>query len=226
MIFEPETTPFPAWLGPYSPARGNRSGFRVKYGVLGAWVTTDYGQTFCAAERTAGTARLAELVRARWSGGRIEFLPGGIVVKPLQDESERGRRVVLGRYTGSFRLHTGARPIDFSATAGFVPGTEWQGPGSVGLECRIRPDGSLVSRWTHPSRFGEERHEALVFGPNPALFAAFRRVRRYDTGGRVRITLGGHVITSRETGYGWAPFYVGRVDPAQFRNSSTWLERR
>ena len=96
MKFTPYTLPSPVLEWPYSPVRGNKSGFHIKYGKLGAWVYDKEGSAFCPAHQTSGTQRLEALVEQHWNGGRIMFLPCGYVAKPLQADADRGKRVIIG----------------------------------------------------------------------------------------------------------------------------------
>ena len=224
MKFSPSKAPFPYWTGPYSPARGN-SGFRVKNGQLGAWVNTDEGRSFCVVLRTEGVRNLTEFVRDNWQGGRLLFLPSGLIVKPLREDQEAGRRVVVGRFEGAFKLDTDSGVFDLSATD-FTPGEEWRGPGSVGLECIIKTDGSLVTTWQQPSDGGSEKYSEEILPANSDLMLGFKKARPHDSGGRVRITVCGHVITNRETRDGWRAFYVGRVDVDKFSNWERWIQSR
>ena len=224
MKFFPSESPFPYWTGPYSPARGN-SGFRVKNGQLGTWVNTDEGRSFCVALRTEGVIKLTELVRANWQGGRLLFLPSGLIVKPLQQENEAGMRVVVGYFEGGLKLETDRGAFDFSSTD-FTPGEVWRGPGSVGLECTLKSDGSLVTSWQRPTGYGAEKYSERISLANSDLISGFRKARPHDSGGRVRITVCGHVITNRETKDGWKAFYVGRVDVDKFSNWQRWIQSR
>jgi len=81
------------------------------------------------------------------------------------------------------------------------------------MSLRFEPFGSCA-RW----RDGSLRHGALapasVFtadGSELALLSAFRKPRRHDSGGRVRITANGQLITSRLANGAWTARYVGRV---------------
>jgi hypothetical protein len=128
MKFTPETSPFPYWVGPYTPARGSYSGFRIRGGMLGAWVSSEDGQSFCEVQQSDGVRRLTELVARHWSGGRLLFLPSGFVVKPLQNDDERGVRVVVGRYEGNFLVRVGNNWLDFLAPSlGMEAGSIWDG---------------------------------------------------------------------------------------------------
>lgn len=224
MKFVPEKAPFPYWLGPYSPARGN-TGFRIKNGELGAWINTDEGRSFCVAQNTDGVSNLTKLVKQHWQGGRLLFLPTGIIVKPLQNEDEAGLRVVVGRYEGGFKIKTETGVIDLS-TQEYSPGSVWTGPSSVGLECTIKPDGSLQTSWQQPSDYGQEQYREKITGPDPSLMAGFKKARPHDSGGRVRVTVCGHAITNRETREGWKAFYVGKIKPSQFGKWDKWIQRR
>lgn len=226
MIFTPETLPFPWWVGPYTPARGSYSGFRIRGGMLGAWVSSDDGQSFSEVQQSDGIKRLTDLVARHWSGGRLLFLPSGLVVKPLQNDDERGARVVIGRCEGSFPVRVGNNWLDFCAPSlGIAAGSAWYGPGTIGLECSIKADGSLLTSWDSPSDFGAERHQHVISGPNNALLTGFRAARPSDEGGRVRVTVGGHVMTKKEMRHGWKTFYVGRIATDNLRNWDNWKRR-
>jgi hypothetical protein len=224
MKFIPEKTPFPYWMGPYSPARG-KAGFRIKNGQLGAWINTDEGRAFCVAQDTEGVSSLTRLVKHHWHGGRLLFLPTGIVVKPHQNEDEAGLRVVVGRYEGGLKLKTERGLFDLS-NRGHTPGSEWHGPGMVGLECTIKSDGSLETSWQQPTDYGQEQYREKITRANATLTAGFKKARPYDSGGRVRVTVCGHVITNRETRDGWKAFYVGKLEASQFEKWDKWIQRR
>lgn len=224
MNFIPTKSPFSYWTGPYSPARGN-SGFRVKNRQLGAWINTDEGRSFCVAQQTEGITNLIEFVSNNWQGGRLLFLPSGLIVKPLQQEKDAGTRVVVGRYEGGFKLKTDSGAFDLTATS-FTPGAEWLGPSTIGLECTVKSDGSLVTTWQQPFDYGSEKYSEKISPANPDLISGFRKARPHDSGGRVRITVCGHVITNRETKDGWKAFYVGRVGAGAFSNWEKWIQSR
>ncbi len=224
MRFIPETEPFPYWDGPYSPSRGN-SGFRIKNGNLGAWVNTEEGREFCSVHVDEGVQSITKLVQRHWRGGRLLFLPTGLIVKPLQEEHEAGVRVVIGRYEGGLAMSTDSGLVDFSSNT-FIAGSEWPGPSTVGLECTISPNGSLQTFWQQPSDFGQEQYRESITGTNSSLIAGFKKGRPYDAGGRVRVTIGGHVITNRRQGDGWQAVYVGKLDRAEFDNWDKWIQRR
>lgn len=226
MIFTPENLPFPCWGGPYTPARGSYSGFRIRGGMLGAWVSSDDGQSFCEVKQSDGVKRLTDLVARHWAGGRLLFLPSGLVVKPLQNDEERGARVVIGRCEGSFPVRVGNNWLDFRAPSlGIAAGSAWDGPGTIGLECSIKADGSLLTSWDAPTDFGAERNQHVISGPNNALLTGFRAARPSDEGGRVRVTVGGHVMTKKEMKHGWKTFYVGRIATDNLRNWDNWKRR-
>ncbi len=225
MNFTPYQPPFPSWLGPYSPARGTKSGFRIKSGELGAWVHSDESAQFWLVGKTSGTRQLEKLVEQHWRGGRILFLPCGYVVKPLQDEDVRGERVVIGEYEGEFVLEGEGKSIDFSRSNRFLCGSEWLGPSSIGLECTLRMHGSLVASWYYPSDFGQESRKESIANMSTEFISIFQRVRPYSGGARVRLTIGGHVITNKETDEGWKAFYISRIDTSQFSNWGKYIRR-
>lgn len=216
--FEPARKPFARWMGPFSPARGARSGFRFHEGSLGTWVQDATGSAFWSATPTAGAEKLRKLVADNWGGGRVLLLPNGLVIKPLpgkDDDEDVGKRVVIGRFEGALVL---TRPdgskFDMSKPKSLDPGDAWPGPVTTGLECAMQPDGSLVCSWYHPTRLGRDESRETIRGSDAKLYAAFRKARPDDTGGRVRVTLHGHVITNRQTADAWRAYYVGRATPA------------
>ncbi len=226
MRFTPEKPPFPYWVGPYSPARGTSSGFRIKDRHLGVWTTSGEGQTFCPVQETDGVTQLVQTVRSGWQGGRVLFLPGGYIVKPLQNEDEQGMRVFLGRFEGGLKIVNGNHIVDLSKTSVFNPGQAWLGPNTIGLECNIKSDESLSTHWSQPTEYGYKKCYEKISGSCRELFSGFKEARPFDEGGRVRITVGGHVITNKKIGDDWCSFYVGRVNPSQFANWDRWIRRR
>lgn len=226
--FIPEKPPYPRWLGPYTPSRGSYSGFRVRNGRVGVWAGSDDGYEFWPIVESEGTRALSRLVSQQWGGGRILMLPSGVVIKPLQEEDERAKRVVIGRFGGAIVLDRNRpRRFDLSNPGPIKAGEVWPGPKSIGLECVMKPDGSLTCSWFHPADWGQDEERALLFGGNPNLAAAFRTARPTDTGGRVRITEHGHVITNRQLHDGtWTTLYVGRVAPSDFPQPHQWMESR
>ncbi|GAB6062550.1 hypothetical protein JCM30394_12790 [Deferrisoma palaeochoriense] len=208
----------PRWMGPYSPARGTRSGFRFHGGKLGAWVESDDVAAFWEVEGSEGAERLTELVLRRWGGGRVLFLPFGLVVKPLPggwngNDDDVGKRVLLGVYDGPLVLRSpwGER-FDVSDPSGLEPGDPWPGPTTIGLECVLKQDGSLRCYWSHPTRSGSETVSEILRGPDAELYRRFRTARPGDVAGRVRVCAGGVVLTNRRTRCGdWESVYLGRV---------------
>jgi hypothetical protein len=223
--FEPASTPFNSWLGPYSPARGTRAGFRFSNRQLGTWVEGSEYLDFWVFAASKGSTALATLVLRRWSGGRVLLLPNGLVIKPLQGDHEVGKRVVVGHFTGSVvvKKPTGEW-FDFSNPGALEPGDDWNGPKTTGLECTLQVGGSIFCTWYTPSNDGEELHHVQLFGPDPLLASGFRAARRGETVGRVRLTANGHVITNvaDQEGY-WKAKYVGRIDPSRWHNEPEWF---
>jgi len=220
-----EREPFPYWLGPYSPSRGKYFGFRIKNGQLGAWIKKDCERSFCFVKKTQGVSDLATLVQNNWYGGRILFLPGGLIVKPLQNEDESGRRVVVGRYAGGFEILTENGIVDL-ALGRYTSGSEWPGLGTIGLECVIDSTGALSTKWQRPSDYGQERYEERITSPNPTLIAGFKKARPYETSGRVRVTVCGHVTTNRKVQDDWKTFYIGKIELSSFAKWDHWIQRR
>ncbi len=225
LSFAVQRKPFPRWWGPFSPARGKYSGFRFHQRRLGTWVENEHRREFWALVDSPGARLLARTVLDEWGGGRVLLLPNGFVVKPLQRDIEVGRRVLLGRLRGPVVLE---RPdggvFDLSNPGQLAPGEPWPGPKTTGLECAIQPDGSLACTWYHPTTMGRKKVRELVSGPDRLLAAGFRRARPRDTGGRVRVTANGHVITNRrEWDRTWVSLYVGHVSPAVWIHREQWI---
>jgi hypothetical protein len=226
-IFEPESRPFPRWMGPFSPARGIHSGFRIHRRRLGTWVDYEYGKVFWPVVDCPGARAIVKLVRNEWGGGRVLLLPNGFVVKPLQSDDEVGVRALVGRFQGPIVFE---RPdllrFDLSQPGTLNAGDPWPGPTTTGLECAIRSDGSLECKWYHPSAWGQDLVSVILRGPDWSLGAGMRAARLGDTSGRVRITANGHVITNREDRYGsWVAVYVGRIDPGSWADWSIWKQK-
>lgn len=225
-VFAPLEPPFPRWMGPFSPARGDHSGFRFDNGWLGTWVGDESGYAFWPFVESPGARALAALVRQHWRGGRVLLLPNGFVVKPLRDE-EVGRRALIGRFTGSIVLERRDQPrFDLSQPGNLRPGDRWPGPTTTGLESAIQSDGSLICSWYHPTSLGRDEVRNQLREPDRSLLEAFRAARPGATGGRVRITANGHVITNRQESSGsWACLYVGYVDPRRWNDWEQWIEK-
>lgn len=226
--FEPEPRPFPRWLGPFSPARGTRSGFRFAYGRLGTWVELPQHREFWVLVDSPGVRGLEALVLNEWRGGRVLLLPNGFVVKPLQGDHEVGRRALIGRFRGPVVLE---RPdgslFDLADPGQLDAGDNWAGPKTTGLECTTQADGSLEATWYHPSEFGREVVQEQLFGPTADIATGFRKARPGVLGGRVRVTANGQVITNREEPNGtWQARYVGRVGLPQWSRRSEWIARK
>ncbi len=206
--FQPETRPYPRWMGPFSPSRGNKTGFRFHDGRLGTWVTDDEGSEFWYVQRSQGAREIEILVRGEWGGGRVLFLPNGLVIKPLPGDEEVGQRVIIGRFSGTIVLedeYGGTFNLNEPDTQ--TPGGAWHGPTTVGLECVMKSSGCLNCSWYHPTQWGRDEETRQLAGPNPGLAAGFRRARPRHTGGRVRITPHGHITTNKKTSDGWVSRY-------------------
>lgn len=226
-MFQAERRPFPRWMGPYSPARGKYSGFRFHQGRLGTWVNDDTRSTFWPACDGPGSKTITELVKTEWCGGRVFFLPNGYVVKPLQDDDEIGQRVIIGRFSGSLVLRKpDGSTFDLGDPGNLRPGDRWPGPKTIGLECSIQQDGSLICRWYHPKSWGREGDFAIVHGRDQALAHGFRLARPRDSGGRVRVTANGHVITNRqESNENWTTLYVGQIGSDSTIDWHQWIKK-
>ena len=223
--FQAERRPFPRWWGPFSPARGTYSGFRFHRGCLGTWVENQSGREFWSFLDSPSSRALARLVMDQWSGGRVLLLPNGSVIKPLQGDHEVGQRVLIGTFRGAVALE---RPeggvFDLSAPGRITPGDPWPGPKTTGIECAIQPDGSLACSWYHPTSRGRDEVRDQLHGPDRQLSSGFREARTGESGGRVRVTANGLVITNRrEWDDTWVSLYVGRVDPESWPHRQEWI---
>lgn len=223
--FDPADRPFPRWLGPYSPTRGTRPGFRFHGGCLGTWVEDEDGRAFWPVRRSVGVATLEKLVLNAFSGGRVLLLPDGSVVKPLQRDVERGHRVYLGEYAGDVVLdRPDGRAFSLEKPGRLKPGDRWPGPTSIGLECTIAANGSLSCSWYHPTAYGRDDETRRMTAANPLLAQGFRAARPGKQMGRVHVVAGGHVITNREIRSGWQCVYVGRIDVDKWPYIDEWID--
>jgi len=225
MNFEPAEQPFPRWWGPYSPARGNTRGFRLSGGQLGVWVDDDDGRDFWVIRPSEGSRRLQQTISQHFGGGRILLLPDGSVIKPLQQDVERGQRVFLGEIAGAVVLQ---RPdgTQFSMMnpGQLNPGDRWPGPSTTGLECVLDNAGNLRCDWKHPADYGEDQQSHVMVANDLSLRRGFRAARPGAGGGRVRVTAHGHVITNREVRGEWQCLYVGRIEVALWPYLEEWIE--
>jgi hypothetical protein len=223
--FAVERRPFPRWWGPFSPARGIYSGFRFHRRRLGTWLQNEHGLEFWPLLDSPGARSLARTVLDEWGGGRVLLLPNGLVIKPLQGDHEVGRRVLLGRFQGPVVLERADGGVfDLSKPGQIAPGAPWPGPKTTGLECAIQTDGSLACTWYHPTTMGRDEVRELLHGPDRSLATAFRSARPQHTGGRVRVTANGHVITNRQQLDGaWISLYVGRIAPDSWPHQRQWI---
>jgi hypothetical protein len=219
--------PFPRWLGPFSPARGTYSGFRFHSSRFGTWVGNDDGKSFWPLVHCAGAQAIASIVLGEWGGGRVLLLPNGLAIKPLQGDMEVGRRVVIGRFQGSVVVDKlDGTVFDLSNPGELRPGDPWPGPRTTGLECAIQSDGALVCTWYHPSAQGRDEVSYQLRGPDASLVLGFRKARPGDTGGRVRITANGRVITNRQLWNGaWVSTYIGQTNPGDWADWSGWVQK-
>ena len=224
-LFQPFPTPFPQWMGPFSPARGKYTGFRISSGQVGTWVENQAGREFWPFVDSPGSHALSQLVREHWGGGRILMLPNGHIIKPLQHDAEVGQRVLIGRFTGAVQLqrpHGGI--FDMSAPGRLEAGDEWPGPKTTGIECMIQSDGSLQGKWYHPTDWGRDGVSEILCPPDGSLANGFSIGRQGDTVGRVRITANGHVITNRQEWNGvWVSIYVGQIIRNGWKHRPEWI---
>jgi len=225
--FDVDSSPFPRWFGPFSPARGLYSGFRFHHKRLGTWVGDDEVRAFWPIVDSPGVRALARTVLQVWHGGRVLFLPNGLVIKPLQGDHDVGRRVLIGRFQGPIVLETPDKGVfNLNDPDHAVPGKPWAGPKSTGLECAVQPDGSLRCNWYHPTATGRETIAALLHGPDRSLASGFQKARPNEVSGRVRVTANGHVITNRKRSNGtWASLYVGRIALNRWPHQKEWIRK-
>jgi hypothetical protein len=214
-------------MGPFSPARGKYSGFRFNQGRLGTWVGNESNKVFWPVVDGVGMREISDLVRGAWGGGRVLFLPNGYVVKPLQNDDEVGRRVLIGVFNGSLVLkNPDGSQFDLSNPGTLRGGQHWSGPATTGLECAIQLDGSLKCSWYHPTRWGRDTVTITLRGSDPTLAAGFRACRMGQSSGRVRITANGHVIANRQHKDGiWTSAYVGWIDTRRWMDWKKWCEK-
>ena len=223
--FAAVSTPFPRWWGPFSPARGTRSGFRFHERRLGTWVGDDEGLSFWPVKRSSGLAKLEKLVLDTYGGGRVLLLPNGTVVKPLQRDVERGKRAYLGEFTGDVVLEkSDGGTFSFASPGPLKAGDPWPGPNTTGLECVIKSTGALECTWSHPAEHGRDTETKQLMPPNATLAKGFRVARPGESVGRVRVTARGHVITNRNDRGRWKCLYVGCIDCAKWPDLDEWFE--
>lgn len=222
LTFTPARKPFPQWHGPYPPARGNDVGFRVRGGQLVTIVDTDEGQETWIVRQCSAARALQQLIRDHWGGGRVLILPNGLVVKP--SPAGDGQLWVVGRVQGPVVLE---RPdgsqFNLARPGRVKPGDLWEGPKTTGIECVINAKtGSLraASRVPTSDGFIETLHP--VWPADAALARGFRAARPGESGGRVRITANGHVITNRKRGGEWESVYVGLIDGSRWPHRTEW----
>ncbi len=223
--FQAEKRPFPRWWGPFSPARGTRSGFRFCRRQLGTYVSDARGNHFWPVVHSQGVQSLADLVLDIWGGGRVLLLSNGLVIKPLQESDEVGVRRLIGRFRGPVILQSPLTGLfDLSDPGCIRPGELWRGPTTTGLECVMRRDGSLRCNWYHPSEFGRDEVDTQIAGPNSKLAEGFCRARPGQDAGRVRITANGHIITNRKICRDWRTMYVGYIPPDSLPFNRDWIQ--
>ncbi len=215
MNYEPFQEPLP-WYGPYSPARGTNSGFRIRNRRLGIY-TNDDSEPWLA-KQTNGVRELEQQVIERYGGGRILFLPSGHVIKP--DSGGTGHRSVIGKYKGEFSILGRENGIiDFSSE--FEPGSRWLGPNnSIGLECQLEVAGNgLQTEWYIPRNYGRDNNHEEIAIVNPNITHMFEECRPNIAQGRIQLLIGGHIITKTQEGYSnWVTYYIGRIDLSQFND--------
>ncbi|NLH98675.1 MAG: hypothetical protein GX446_04180 [Chthonomonadales bacterium] len=225
--FTPCRQPYPAWNGPFSPARGNYSGFRFHYGQFGTWVTTNSGREFWTA-CGPGARAVAAAVLPIWRGGRVLLLPNGYAIKPLQD-TQTGQRVLIGVWSGPVVLRSPDGVVfDLSSPKTTHIGGPWPGPDTTGLECYLAvADGSIRCTWYQQDRHGRIERTARLGIAGSMLAQGFAKCRPAESGGRVRVTANGHIITKRRERNGaWRCLYVGHIAADLWGDWSAWIGER
>lgn len=155
------------------------------------------------------------------------LLPTGHVIKPLQDEDDRGKRVLIGRFRGHVMLRSSDSRVLDLANPGTRCGDSWPGPTTLGLEAIVDRSGTLECTWYHPQGWGQDRERVRLRGPDATLASGFRQCRPGETTGRVRITANGHVTTNRQRQEGaWTCLHVGWVDGRTWSNWDHYAVRR
>lgn len=225
LMVEVENKPFDRWMGPYSPARGIRHGLRFHERELGVWSGDATGSQFWSVMGTS-VKRLSKVVIQTWGGGRLLFLPNGYIVKPLPGDDERGKRVLVGTFTGALVVENeDGDQFDFSDPPDQRPGARWDGPTTLGLECVMESDGSVRCHWYHPDEYGRAGVSEVLVGPSAARARSFRAARPGESSGRVHITPNGHVMTNFQIRPKvWEARYVCYIDPSELDDWSHWIE--
>lgn len=217
--------PFRRWMGPYSPARGFQHGLRFHQGALGVWHANAIGKEFSRVQRSGAVDRLTRAVIQTWGGGRLLFLPNGYIVKPLPGgDDERGKRVIVGTFSGSLVLVDGdGVEFDFAEPTNLRAGSQWEGPTTLGLECVMEPDGAVRCDWRHPDDYGRMRESKNLTGPSVARARSFRSARPGESSGRVHLTPNGHVTTNVKVRGNWEARYVCHIDLVELADWSHWI---
>jgi len=219
MNFRPYQPPFHQWMGPYTPATGFTSGFRVLQNSLGCHEVDDSSQFFCTAEESPGVRYLIDHVRTHFGGGRVLFLPNGLVIKPCNRGYDVGRRVVIGEYSGDLRIFTSEGFRNFSDEQIQNPGTRWYGPQTIGLAIILEPRGCGYIKWNLSNRYYDEEHREPFDWIGSQVVESYQRVKGRT--GRVRISVNGHAFTKVEEGTRWQTYYLGIAD-SEFVNWQQW----
>jgi hypothetical protein len=222
--FTPYSQPFPEWHGPYSPARGDDWGFRVREGLLMTVVATDDGREEWLVRQSEGAELLQQVVRSHWGGGRVLLLPNGLVVKPNPDGS--GERWVIGQIVGPVILdRPDGTEFNLADPGELNPGDRWPGPGTTGIECVIKAQtGRLCADTRVPTPTGFLETTFEVLDSDDAIAQGFQLARLGIGGGRVRVTANGHVITNRQRHGRWECVYVGQIDVSEWAHREEWAE--
>lgn len=227
--FSATQNPFPRWVGPYSVARGTKSGFRFRKGRLGTWVEESPGRReFWEAEPSAAVKAIERLVREHWHHGRVLLLPDGHVAKPDPDRAGDCIRYLIGRIHGSVAVvkPDGTR-FDLSRVQHLRPGAPWPGPHTTGIEVKIDSTGQLNCEWELAAALGRLVQSHPMWGRDPALATGLRAARPGLSSARVRVQIGGAVVTMQEDDEKhdkrWRPRFVGHIDIKKWPFDPAWV---
>jgi hypothetical protein len=217
--------PFQRWVGPYSPRRG-KSGLSLRLDGISSIepAMSGSGEIGWKLQESSSLERAILAWRRSFGGGRLLFMPTGEILKPLSEEDERNKRVLVGRFSGSPRFvadDSGRSICDLASPDVLRRADAWTGPHAIGLECILKVDGSLHCEWYGPAEEGHIIQRTCILGPSRNRFIGFRMVRPRDSGGRVHLTACGHLYTKWLTGTPqdrvreWRCAYLGKVDVAE-----------
>jgi hypothetical protein len=222
IIFTAAASPFARWEGPYSVARGTKSGFRFYQDRLGSWVELRNVREFWAVASSPGTIALTQLVKQHWGSGRVLLSPDGHVMKP--DPEAPAIRHRIGHVQGNLVVvrPNGVR-FDMSNTQHLRPGDAWLGPPTTGIECVLDRTGRLECDLKFATPSGQDAQTITVWGPDGALGHGLQAARPGVGGARVRVQYGGAVITRSEEEETLMARYVGKIDAMRWPFNTRWV---